>query len=144
MVVKTSNKKLDDAIFVYLRVFTKIPPDTSKVDLGLRLLVHPPIFYSLNVSYDMCASYVRVLKKSLLRIYSFFFHKVDPLKMLKTWFRDNGQSLGHTFSKAIEIPRSSKIEGRENNFSDTFSASDRDFFFLKDLKRTILGHFFFS
>ena len=113
-----------------VNVFCRFSRNT-KVVLGLRLLVHPPIFYSLNVSYDMCASYVRVLKKSLLRIYSFFFHKVDPLKMLKTWFRDNGQSLGHTFSKAIEIPRSSKIEGRENNFSDTFSASDRDFFFLK-------------
>ena len=61
----------------------------------------------------------------------FFSSKLTSQNFQKTWFRDNGQSLGHAFSKAIENPRSAKIEGRENNFSDTFSASDRKTNFLK-------------
>ena len=40
-------------------------------------------------------------------------------------FRDNCHSLGHAFSKAIEIPRSEKIEGCEERFPDVFPASDQ-------------------
>ena len=61
-----------------------------------------------------------------------------PLRFLrKTWFRDNGQSLQHAFSKATELHRSSKIRGRENIFSAPFSTPDRFFFVFKDLKRSI-------
>ena len=71
-------------------------------------------------------------KKKLGRAFRDMGPQNWPLRFLrKTWFRDNGQSLQHAFSKATELHRSSKIRGRENNFSDTFSASDRKTIFLK-------------
>ena len=86
-----------------------------------------PIFSFCSLCYKL--SQKKVSTKNI-----FFSPRSRPNKnvgffFLKHVFRDNDPYVGYAFSKAIEIPRSEKIDGRENIFSDRFSVSDRFFFF---------------
>ena len=56
-------------------------------------------------------------------------------------FRDNGQSLGHAFAKAIEMHGSEKIDGWEHRFFDTFPPPEKSNFFLKCSPELSIGYY---
>ena len=98
------------------------------IQLGFLQL---PIFYNYLKPFSYKLPEKKMSTKNI-----FFSPRSRPPKKfrlfsLKNVFRDNGQSLGHAFSKPIELHLSGKIEGRENIFSDSFSASDPKTNFLK-------------